>query len=409
MKCIKCQKEIPDDAVFCCYCGRKQAGMHAVKPKKYRGKKGRRTRGTGSIYLKKIEDGKLKRPVYADLPDGTNVGRFEDTPEGWAEAESVLEEAVAKFRSGKLDTGRYNMTFEQVFEEWFEHYQRQQKQSKHPVSEETLKRYRRGFEAFKPLHTRKIRDIRTGDYQVIIDDCQEMGKSYDTLSKYVSVVRQVSEWAIRNEIIENNPADHIELPPRDAEERVPYSRDDIRLLTEDGSETAMIILMLAYTGMRPNELFTLPLKDYHETYVVGGEKTEAGRNRLIPIRPIGRKYFEYFADRAEPDGLLISGYSGNKVYANFRGRDYIKLRDRLGIDRMKTPYSARHYFATDFSSQAKAKGVSDKDLTRIMGHTDPKADKPYLHKNPDDPAEIARREKEASVLVKELEVLYGEK
>lgn len=49
--------------------------------------------------------------------------------------------------------------------------------------------------------------------------------------------------------------------------------------------------MLIYTGMRIGELFSLPLDDYHETYVVVGEKTEAGRNRVIPILPAGRSLF----------------------------------------------------------------------------------------------------------------------
>ena len=42
----------------------------------------------------------------------------------------------------------------------------------------------------------------------------------------------------------------------------------------------------------------------HDKYVVGGEKTEAGKNRTIPIREEGRKYFQYFLSRAG-DGLLM--------------------------------------------------------------------------------------------------------
>ena len=48
---------------------------------------------------------------------------------------------------------------------------------------------------------------------------------------------------------------------------------------------------MIYTGMRIGELFGLRTENVHETYVIGGEKTKAGRNRIIPIRSEGRKYF----------------------------------------------------------------------------------------------------------------------
>ena len=95
--------------------------------------------------------------------------------------------------------------------------------------------------------------------------------------------------------------------------------------------------MLLATGMRIGELFSLPLADYHGDYVVGGEKTEAGRNRTIPIRPEGKQHFAYFAGRAK-GALLLSGYDGQKVPANFRRRDFYPLLDRLGIER-KTPHA----------------------------------------------------------------------
>ena len=122
--------------------------------------------------------------------------------------------------------------------------------------------------------------------------------------------------------------------------------------------------MLIYTGMRIGELFSLPLEDYHETYVVGGEKTDAGRNRVIPIRPEGRGYFSYFAAQAT-GALLLSGFTGDKVAANFRRRNYYPLLDKLGIDR-KSPHSTRHTYA----SRARKAGMPPEILQKILGHAD---------------------------------------
>lgn len=109
---------------------------------------------------------------------------------------------------------------------------------------------------------------------------------------------------------------------------------------------------------------TYSTKDYHETYIVTGSKTEAGMNRTIPINPDGREAFKYFADRAT-DSLLLSGYEGNKLVSNFRKRDYTRLLERLGIP-YKVPYTARH----TYGSRSVKGGMAPENLKQIMGHTD---------------------------------------
>lgn len=143
-----------------------------------------------------------------------------------------------------------------------------------------------------------------------------------------------------------------------------FTDADIAKLEADGSEAAKIVLMLIYTGMRIGELFQLPLADYHGNYAVGGEKTEAGRNRIIPIRPKGQGYFAYFAGHAEGP-LLLSGYTGQKRPENFRNRDFYPLLKRLDIPR-KTPHSTRHTYA----SWARKSGMQPELLQKILGHAD---------------------------------------
>ena len=95
---------------------------------------------------------------------------------------------------------------------------------------------------------------------------------------------------------------------RTRKEKDIFTPEEIQRLEEHSDEdAAKLVLMLIYTGMRIGELFGLRTADCHGDYVIGGEKTAAGRNRVIPIRPEGREYFAYFASRADPGGLLIFG------------------------------------------------------------------------------------------------------
>ena len=67
MNCTKCQREIPDDAVFCCYCGKR---LVAAPPKPRTGKRGSgqgSARKRGSTWTAvwtvgfRAEGGKLKQ------------------------------------------------------------------------------------------------------------------------------------------------------------------------------------------------------------------------------------------------------------------------------------------------------------------------------------------------------------
>lgn len=332
MKCRKCKKEIPDESKFCLFCGCNQASEKRKALK--------RANGTGTVY--KLQ-GRRKRPWVA-AKSKVVIGYYEKKTDAL--------DALNRL-SGRDLTDRYNMTFEDVFTEWkAEHYR--------DIGQKGVEAYDRAFDIFDPLHKRIFRSLKTADFQSVID--LHMKKSHSTVSKYKQLITQMSEWAIREEIITTNFASFVRLPENVKKEKEIFTDEEIKKLEDDGSETAKVILMLIYTGMRIGELFQLPLVDYHETYVIGGEKTEAGKNRVIPIRPEGREYFAYFADHAS-GSLLLSGYTGDKNAANFRRRNYYPLLDKLGITK-KTPHATRHTYA----SQARHRGMPPEVLQKILGH-----------------------------------------
>ena len=165
------------------------------------------------------------------------------------------------------------------------------------IGEKGTKSYERAYDIFESLHERKFRELRTADYQAVID--QYSAKSYSTLSKFKQLVTQMSQWGIRQELITTNFASFIKLPQNVKKEKEIFSADEIKKIEKDGSQEARLVLMMIYTGMRIGELFGLRTANVHETYVIGGEKTKAGRNRIIPIRSEGRKYFAEFKERAK--------------------------------------------------------------------------------------------------------------
>lgn len=334
MECIKCKKDIPDGSVFCCWCGKQQQTPQRKALK--------RANGTGTVY--KLQ-GRRTRPWVA-AKGKTIIGYYDK--------KTAALDALARLQGRSIDE-IYNWTFKQVYEAWKDEHFRD-------IGAKGIESYERAYDVFEPLHDRKFRELRTADYQIVIDKYSD--KSHSLLSKFKQLATQMSQWGIRQELITTNFASFIKLPENVKKEKEIFSEEDIQKLEADGSQAAKLTLMMVYTGMRIGELFGLRTENVHETYVIGGEKTEAGRNRIIPIRSEGRKYFAEFRERAKGE-LLISGYAGQKVIANFRKRDYYPLLERLGISK-KIPHATRHTFA----SWAVANNIKPELLQKMLGHAD---------------------------------------
>lgn len=334
MVCIKCKAELPEGAVFCHMCGRRQVR----EPRKAL----KRANGTGTVY--KLQ-GRRRRPWVA-AKNRVIIGYYEKR----TDAIEALERTAGRDLSDS-----YNMTFAEVFTQWSkEHYAQ--------IGPSGISSYNVAYKVFEPLHGRKFRDLRTRDFQGVID--AQGKKARATLAKYKQLITQMSQWAVREEICTTNFAKFVKLPEAQRKEKEIFTQEEIKKLEKDGSEAARIVLMLLATGMRIGELFKLPLADYHETYVVGGSKTAAGRGRVIPIRPEGRPHFAYFARQATGP-LLLSGYTGERVAENYRKRNYYPLLDKLGIER-HTPHATRH----TYTSRAVKEGMPPEILQRILGHAD---------------------------------------
>lgn len=332
MKCIKCGVELPEGSIYCHMCGKKQ-----IREKR---KSLKRANGTGTVY--KLQ-GRRRRPWVASK-NRVIIGYYETKT-------SALE-ALERLTGRTLDE-RYNMTFKEVYEGWStEHFSK--------VGKSAKQGYKYAFGVFSSLHDRKFRDLRTSDFQEVIDGSQK--KAQATVERYKILLTQMFNWAIREEICTVNFAKYVTIPKKGKKEKEVFKEDEIKRLEEDGSEAAKIVLMLISTGMRIGELFSLPVEAYHKTYVIWGSKTQAGKNRVIPIRAEGRPHFEYFVKQATGP-LLLSGYVGQHNIKNYRERDYYPLLERLEIPR-KSPHATRHTYA----SRAVKEGLAPEVLQRVLGH-----------------------------------------
>ncbi len=126
-----------------------------------------------------------------------------------------------------------------------------------------------------------------------------------------------------------------------------------------------IILSLIYTGFRPTELLQLTRFNYdvENKLLIGGIKTDAGKNRAVPIHPAIQGYVDYFCSLKGETLFCREDYKGYTLN-NFRGKHYYQTLEHLNLPRI-SPHGCRHTLA----SLLKMHGADDTTTTKILGHT----------------------------------------
>lgn len=360
MLCLKCKKEIADGSAFCNWCGKKQT----VKKKRSR----KRANSQGSVY--KLS-GNRSKPWAAILPcKYDNEGNQKRTILGYyatkTEALNDLNVAVAS-----NTTDRINMTLSDIFNAWKPIAYRE-------LSDKSIKAYDTAYNHLKPLHKMKIKDIRANDVQKIIDSKPEHAEACKKIRVLYS---QLCKHAMSMDIISQNYSQFLKIPKSVKDEKKVFTKEQIKQIfsiAESGNETAMIIIIMIYCGMRIGEILDIKHEfvNITEGYMIGGKKTAAGKNRIVPFNDKIIKFIEHFYYK-NGEYLIPNESNGKKDASNFRKREFYPFLESIGITGI-TPHSTRHTFAT----LGQAAGIAPEDMIKLIGHTDyTTTTEHYIHQN----------------------------
>lgn len=234
-------------------------------------------------------------------------------------------------------------------------------------SEGTQRSYQSAFRRFSYLYERKINTITLRDLQPIFDNAMEAGASRSILCNMKCILNYIYDYALRYDYAFKRYPDYIEWEAtvHDVIKHEPFSKEEIQKIYEAASHSRYceLVLIYIYTGMRPIELISMTSEDVHldDDYMVGGVKTNAGKNRIIPIHPLIKPYIVHLLERNKRY-LLYNDCSRHTVN-NYRMNMFYPVMDILGMDHY--PYDTRHTFATLCNEYH----VDDFAIKRVMGHS----------------------------------------
>lgn len=333
----------------------------------------KRENGTGSIVRRKTAHG-IKYVAYGPATytkvDGKR--KAERTKIGSFARKSEAQAALDEFR--KTPTKKYNYTLRMVYEEWsatafldldkstvtnWTSCWKKVDECPDPALADKL------FREIESAQIRRLLDYYAGNIEGA--NVKPLSKSY--IKKLKSLFTQLYDYAMEYKIVDRNYASLAKLPKLEDSKARAFTDLEFQKLEKNWKTVAGgdACLVLCYTGWRVTEFCELTRFSYDPKAktLIGGLKTEAGRDRVVPVHPKIQPIIEsWYRSSKGPLYPQRNGKAYNKD--SFRKRVWNPCMEALGLPDDLTPHSARHTCGTRLS----AAGVPAEDIQRIMGHAD---------------------------------------
>ena len=335
--------------------------------------------GMGSVY--KLSGNNRRRPWIARKTKGWSYneegGRAKQLYAviGYFSTRQEALNALISFNQNPYDIDTNNITFAEVYNKWSdEHFLN--------IVPSAQRSWISAFNHSKPLHCMRMRDIRPNHLEGCIKNA-DAGDS--TKQRMKSLYNLMYKYCLKCEIVDKDYAALCDSVKRGKPQiiRVPFSDDEIKMLWENIEFPFVDMLLIGiYSGWRPQELAVLKISDVDiENWTFkGGLKTDAGRNRIVPIHSVIRDLVlkNYNKALSMSSEYLFNDENGQQgtylTYDKYRGR-FNKIVKRFNMSHR--PHDTRHTFIT----KAKSVNVNEYILKLIVGHTiNDITEKVYTHR-----------------------------
>ena len=329
----------------------------------------KRANGTGSVV--KLP-GNRRAPWAVKIPVRDRRGRVRQRYLSYhtksADAQAALEEYNRTHTVMENAPGSY--TLQQVYDLW----STRKYEKAGPAS---IRSYQASWNRLSCLADKKMQRVTIDDLQRIIDSDEKDGLSKSSIYNDKLLMKSLYKFALERDIVAKDYSSFVEIPSVGPKYEKGVLTDlqlaQVEELAADGVPFADTVLMLCYTGFRISEFLSLtPFQyDAESNCLRGGMKTEAGKNRIVPVHP---RISPYLAKRLSEGGSTIVSNEGKPVSLHMYQRHFKSLMNQIGAP-AATPHWCRHTFA----SLLHRAGADELAIKRMMGHADKNVTEHYTH------------------------------
>lgn len=389
IKCPECDLQVSDKATFCPHCGYPlQPDIKQRKPRSKNNKRRRLPNGFGQI--SEIKNRNLRNPFRAMVTVGkTSTGRpicKPLKPESYFSTYNDAYTALVEYNKNPYDL-EPDITIKELYEKWLSEYLKD-------ASDTYIRSVNSAWTYCSSIYDMRAKDVRARHIKGCMEEgfrIETRGKkkgekihpSPSTKSRIKSLFNTMFDYALEYEIVPMNYARTFEISgdiiveiEKNKKKHFPFTDDEMKVLWQnvDNVKFADWILIQCYMGWRPQELATLRLDEVNleKRYMQAGMKTEAGKQRIVPIHPRILKFVERnykFAISINSEylfndkGQTHSG-SWSVTYDKYANR-FEKVISQLNLNPNHRPHDPR----TTFVTMGKKSGMDEYALKEMVGHT----------------------------------------
>ena len=273
-------------------------------------------------------------------------------PIGYAATREEALMILAQYNKSPWDVETDKITLQELYELWLE--KKAPKLGK--GNQQSLKS---AYRHCSNLSNVRYNQIKAFQMQDTIDSC---GCGYSTQGAIKNLWGHLDRFAMELDVSSKRYSELLTAAPIPPTSRVPFTDEEVdRLWENQNMPWVDTVLIFLYSGWRISELMAITPDDVdlEAGTMKGGTKTNAGKNRIVPIHSKIKPLVE--ARLAEGGTHLIS-YNGKKLnesqYRTFWG----EIMEALQMKH--TPHECRH----TFESRLDAAGGNRRCIDLLMGH-----------------------------------------
>lgn len=248
-----------------------------------------------------------------------------------------------------------DVTFAEVYDKW--------SAERYPdLAPSSVYFYQSGYKRCTPLYNLPMVSLRASHLEAVL-----FADDLTTANQRVvkQLINRLYNYAMRHEIVQKDYSKLVrplyKSEPSTIHQR--FTDEEIKTLWAHPHDPVIdLILIGIYSGWRPQELLLINRNtiDFEQGVMIGGIKTEAGKNRIVPIHSAVLPLIRSALD--ENNGYLIS-WNGNPIVYRTYLTWFKERMEQVGMHHL--PHDSRHTFV----SLAKEADVDEYCLKLMTGHS----------------------------------------
>lgn len=384
IKCPECNLQVSDKAISCPHCGYPLDSKAIKRQYNKSTKRKRLPNGFGTI--SKLKNKNLRRPFRAQVCVGKNFyGRpiYKSLkPQSSFKTYNDAYAALMEYHKNPYDLDS-DLTVEQLYEKWSEEYFKALSSSS---SERTVKS---AWNYCSSIYGMRAKDLRARHIKGCMEDGtyivngKEKHPSPTTKTKIKSLFNLMLDYAEEHELVDKNYARTFKLADdiiKDIEEEkkdhIDFTKEEMEKLWANlyDVDYVDVLLIQCYSGWRPQELGLLKIEnvDLENWFIVGGMKTDAGKDRVVPVHPKIRSLVKYRYQEAQKLGSeYLINCTDTRTHRSSLKLTYDKYRHRVDkiVEQLDlNPDHRAHDGRIQFATMAGDANMNEYAVKRIMGH-----------------------------------------